>query len=145
MREAVKLRNAMGHASLVAGLATCPRLRVGAAIFSPDWQLLATGRNGMPRGEAHCEDVGCQLDGGHCLSIHAEENALLQGARTGVRLQGGTMFTTHCPCHRCAGLIINVGLAAVYYVDVYPSIHYALASMARLEAANIRVIRLENP
>lgn len=137
--------NAMGHAELEAKMATCGKLQVGVAIYSLDWQLLSTGRNGNPRGELHCLDDDCYQIGGHCQAIHAEENSLLQGARTGVRLQGGRMFTTHVPCYRCAGLIINVGLHSVIYRDVYPDERTETQTVDRLAAAGIWVARLELP
>lgn len=143
MSKVRHLKAAMAHAEVEAAMATCRKLQVGTAIYSKDWQLLATGRNGTPRGERHCLQGGCVEVAGHCLAIHSEENALLQGARTGVRLQGGRMFTTHSPCHRCAGLIINVGLHSVVYRDVYPDEASASRTSARLLAAGIGFHKLE--
>jgi dCMP deaminase len=35
-------------------------------------------------------------------------------------LQGGTIYTTHQPCHTCAKMIINAGLQRVVYAGHYP-------------------------
>ena len=59
--------------------------------------------------------------GGHCVrSLHAEQNAILQAALHGVSLEGGTIYTTHQPCHTCAKMIINAGLLRVVYAGQYP-------------------------
>ncbi len=59
--------------------------------------------------------------GGHCVrSLHAEQNAILQAALHGVSLEGGTVYTTHQPCHTCAKMIINAGLVRVVYAGHYP-------------------------
>ena len=54
---------------------------VGAVVVR-DRCILATGYNGSVRGLPHCEDIGCVMEDGHCVTtVHAEANAL-----TAVRL-----------------------------------------------------------
>ena len=48
----------MEIARLVATRSTCLRRQVGA-VFVRDKRILATGYNGVPRGLAHCLDIGC--------------------------------------------------------------------------------------
>ncbi len=104
----------------VSRRATCLRAQVGAIIVK-NKRILTTGYNGAPKGLPHCLDEGCDIVGGHCVrSLHAEQNAILQAALHGVSLEGGTVYTTHQPCHTCAKMIINAGLVRVVYAGLYP-------------------------
>src|SRR5215510_7751696 len=74
----------MNIAHQVATRATCDRKHVGAVIVR-DRTILSTGYNGSIRGMAHCDEVGHDIEGGHCVAtIHAEANAILQAAKNGV-------------------------------------------------------------
>ncbi|MCJ2166273.1 MULTISPECIES: deaminase [unclassified Pseudodesulfovibrio] len=56
-----------------------------------------------------------------CRALHAEENAILQGARLGgVGVKGATLFTTTFPCELCAKKIMQVGISAIIYCEPYP-------------------------
>jgi dCMP deaminase len=56
-----------------------------------------------------------------CLALHAEENAILQGARIGgMGLRGGKIYTTAQPCTLCSKKIHQVGLKEVIYTEPYP-------------------------
>lgn len=52
--------------------------------------------------------------------VHAEMEALLACARTGVSTKDGTLYTTTFPCHNCAKHIVAAGLKRVVYVEPYP-------------------------
>lgn len=111
----------MGIARQVATRATCPRKNVGAVLVR-DRTILATGYNGSVRGAAHCTDVGCAIDGGHCnRTVHAEANAIAQAARIGTAIDGATLYTTASPCHRCYMLAVNAGCTAIRYDKAYGS------------------------
>jgi dCMP deaminase len=104
----------------VSRRATCRRAQVGAIIVK-DKRILTTGYNGAPKGLPHCLDEDCEMVGGHCVrSLHAEQNAIIQAALHGISLEGGTIYTTHQPCHTCAKMIINAGLQRVVYAGHYP-------------------------
>ena len=123
--------------------ATCPRLACGAVIVSHDHQMLTAGYNGAPRGERHCTEVGCLMEGGHCVrAIHAETNAVLQAARTGVSVAGGVMYLTQRPCVRCAGLLIQSGVTELVYGTDYDSDGLTSVVLARLDDAGIVVRRI---
>jgi dCMP deaminase len=102
-------------AALMAERSTCMGTAVGAVITTPDHQILTSGYNGSPRGFPHCIELGCDPDpDGHCRrAVHAEINAVIQGAKLGVRLAGGVVYTTRLPCVRCCAAIIQAGLARV--------------------------------
>ena len=104
----------------VAQRSTCNRAQVGAVVVK-DKRILTTGYNGSPRGLPHCTEVGGLMVDGHCVrTIHAEQNALLQGALHGVALAGGTVYVTHQPCLNCAKMIINAGITRVVFTRAYP-------------------------
>jgi len=109
----------MRIASEVAQRSTCDRAQVGAVVVK-DKRILTTGYNGSPRGLPHCSEAGHLMVDGHCVrTIHAEQNALLQGALHGVALAGGTVYVTHQPCLNCAKMIINAGIVRVVFTRAY--------------------------
>lgn len=110
----------MQIARTVATRATCPRAMVGAVLVR-EHRILTTGYNGAPRGVAHCGDVGCALENGHCLrATHAEANAVVQGALHGIGLAGATAYCTHQPCVNCSKLLISAGVVKIIYENAYP-------------------------
>jgi dCMP deaminase len=109
----------MNIARQVATRSTCDRKHVGAVIVR-DRTILSTGYNGSIRGMPHCDDVGHDIEAGHCVAtIHAEANAILQAARNGVAIGGAELYTTASPCWPCFKLIANAGLKKVYYGEFY--------------------------
>lgn len=92
-----------------------PSTQVGAVVVNADRQVLATGYNGFPRGLVDDPALLADRDYKYRVVVHAEENALLQAARTGVTLHGASLYTSLAPCSKCARLIIQSGIRAVYY------------------------------
>ncbi len=114
----------------VAERSTCLRRRVGAVVIL-DKRILTTGYNGAPTGLGHCLDVGClreqqNVPSGErhelCRGLHAEQNAIIQAALSGVSIRGGTIYTTHFPCVLCAKMLINAGIRRVVFADGYPDL-----------------------
>jgi dCMP deaminase len=104
----------------VAKRSTCPRAAVGAVIVR-DKRILTTGYNGSPAGLPHCTEAGCLMVNGHCVrTLHAEQNAIIQGALHGVDVSHSTIYVTHQPCLICAKMIINAGIERVVYAGHYP-------------------------
>jgi dCMP deaminase len=109
----------MNMARQASTRSTCSRKHVGAVIVR-DRTILSTGYNGSVRGMPHCDDVGHEMEGGHCVgTIHAEANAIIQAARNGVNINGGEMYTTASPCWNCFKLIANAGIGKIYYGEFY--------------------------
>jgi cytidine deaminase len=52
--------------------------------------------------------------------VHAEMEAILSCARTGVSTVGASLYCTTFPCHNCAKHIIDAGIQRVVYVEPYP-------------------------
>lgn len=120
--------------------ATCPRLHNGAVIVSYDKQIVATGYNGAPRRLEHCDEVGCLIEGGHCVrAVHAEANAVLQSARRGISLTQSptTLYTLHRPCIRCAMLLVQAGITTICYKYEYESDGSRDQVMAFLKSASV--------
>lgn len=85
-----------------------------------DRTVLSTGYNGSIRGLPHCEDVGCVMEDGHCITtVHAEANAILQAAKNGVAVDDGELYTTASPCWNCFKLIANAGIKKIFYGEFY--------------------------
>lgn len=102
----------MDMAILVAQRSKDPSTKVGCVVVSEDKIVVATGYNGLPRG---VEDRSERMErpAKYLWTSHAEENAVAQSARVGVKLKGGTAFVTHHPCSRCARSLIQAGITAV--------------------------------
>ena len=119
---------------------TCLRGQVGCVAASPDGRVLASGYNGAPHGMAHCLDVGCLMEAGHCIrSLHAEMNLIITAGRFGVSLVGAIVYTTTRPCLRCTVALIQAGVKGVVYDQPYHTDDPALA-MELLSSAGITVI-----
>ncbi len=132
-------------ASEVARRSTCLRRQVGALLVL-DKRILATGYNGAPSGVAHCSEAGClrqeqNVPSGQrhelCRGLHGEQNAMLQAARYGIRIEGATLYTTHVPCSMCAKMAINCGIAKIVATADYPD------ELARslLDEAGVELVR----
>lgn len=102
---------------------------VGAVIVK-DKHVITTGYNGAPAGVESCVEKGECLrrklnipSGTHhelCFAVHAEQNAIIQAAKHGVSVVGGTLYCTHQPCTICGKMIINAGIKRVVYKEGYP-------------------------
>lgn len=109
----------MDIARVVSSRSTCDRKFVGAVIVR-DKTILSTGYNGSIRKLEHCDEVGHMMENGHCVAtIHAEANAILQAAKNGVCINGGTIYTSASPCWPCFKLIANAGLTRVCFGEFY--------------------------
>ncbi|MFC1616257.1 AAA family ATPase [Patescibacteria group bacterium] len=113
---------------------TCTKVEIGAVIIRED-QVVATGYCGAPRGTKSSQDHGFCLrkklgiPSGHryemCRSVHAEQNAIINAARSGASLLGGDMYIygkiqgdeevviDAFPCFICKKMLINCGLKRV--------------------------------
>ena len=99
--------------------ATCDRKHVGAVIVV-NKQMLAAGYNGSVQGMPHCDDIGHDMQDGHCVrTIHAEMNAMAQAARHGVAIEGATVYTTASPCWDCFRVLVNAGITRLVYAEPY--------------------------
>lgn len=52
--------------------------------------------------------------------VHAEMSAIIACARSGISLNGATLYCSTFPCHNCAKHIINAGIQRVVFIEPYP-------------------------
>lgn len=133
--------------NVVKKRSTCIRRQVGALIVM-DKRILSTGYNGAPIGLKHCEEVGCLRDklrvpSGQrhelCRALHAEQNAIVQAANSGISIKGATIYVTDQPCVLCAKMIINAGIKRVVFSGDYPD----ELSTEMLNEAGIELIKFD--
>ncbi|MBF0699383.1 deoxycytidylate deaminase [Streptococcus danieliae] len=112
------------QALLISNRSTCTRAQVGAVLVH-DHKVVSTGYNGSVSGTEHCIDQGCLVVDGHCVrTLHAEVNAILQGAERGIP-RDFTAYVTHFPCLHCSKQLLQVGCSRVVYIHDYRMDSYA--------------------
>lgn len=115
----------MEHARSTAKRSTCTRaLKYGGigAVLVVDGREVSQGYAGSMRGDDHCTTHGCTMNektGGCDRTVHAELNAVLNAAFHGVRIEGGTCFTTASPCWDCFKALVNAGVKRIVYAEEY--------------------------
>jgi len=149
----------MQMAYQISKLSYAKRRRVGCIIVK-DTQIISTGYNGTPYNfENDCEEVqvrdidnanhkkvleekGYDCEDGCCSKevtkrevLHAESNALAKISRSTLSSEGADMYVTMSPCFDCAKLIIQSGIARVFYSESYRD----MAGVELLEKAGITV------
>ena len=136
-----KFEHFLNRAMVAAEMSTCMRRRIGAIIVKYGVEV-SSGYVGSPRGTEHCIDTGnclrkeLGIPPGEryelCRSVHAEQNTIINAARTGMNIAGGVMYLhservkgqynerggetrkMYGPCMICTKMIINAGLVAVH-------------------------------
>ena len=152
----------LNRAKVVAERSTCLRRKIGAIIVSKDGVELSSGYSGAPRKTQHCLDIGnclrisLKIPSGQryelCRAVHAEQNAIINAARTGVSIVGGEMYISserikggysnneekdkiYGPCIICKKEIINAGLTVVNMrEESIGEVSYSLAEIKKLLA-----------
>lgn len=116
---------------LVAGWTSCirPGRAIGAVVVK-DKRVMTTGYNGAAAGTKTCREKGfclrerLNIPSGTrtevCYAIHAEQNAVVQAAKLGINIDGGTLYCTHQPCSICAKILVNAGIRRIVYEQGYP-------------------------
>lgn len=140
----------MKIADTVAERGTCDRGKSGAIVVI-DKRVVATGYVGSPPGQPHCDEAGHMMrevidEAGnksmHCIrTIHAEENAILQAAKYGISLRGGTIYCKMTPCFNCAKMIVSIGVVRVVAKKRY---HAEGPSVELFKNAGIELTILED-
>jgi len=106
-------------ALVVATRATCDRAHIGAVLVK-DKYIISSGYNGAPHGLGHCDELGHEMENGHCVrTTHAEQNAIIQAAVHGSSTEGATLYCTHSPCKICTKIILNAHIKRVVAAQLY--------------------------
>jgi dCMP deaminase len=148
------LRLALEHARMSKD----PSTKVGAVIVGPDGEVLSAGFNGFPRGIADTPERLGDRETKLRLIVHAEMNAVLAAARSGVRLRGCAIYVAATdpsgavwggpPCVRCTVEVMQAGIEEVvsWPMRTAPSRWHADLMAARdlLEEAGIRYREIED-
>lgn len=109
----------MGYNGPVAGMPACvepPPMweectdGLGGRYDTMGWEL-KQARDKLK--ESFCQGPGCTR------SCHAETNAIAFAARSGVAVEGCTMYCTMSPCINCAKVIVNSGIKELKYLEEY--------------------------
>jgi dCMP deaminase len=104
----------MTMASLIALRSKDDSTQVGAIAVSPDKRSVAVGYNGMVVGYPEDDALWTRpMKYNHV--IHAEENVIVNAARSGTSLDGWTLYVTLHPCFKCARLVAQCGIKSVIY------------------------------
>jgi dCMP deaminase len=125
-------------ARIVSLASKCWSRQIGAVLVK-DKAIISTGFNGPPRGMKPCTVVNEFGDGATftcprrklgyksgeglhiCPAAHAERNALIQAARTGISTKGTTLYC-YCGqvCKDCAIEIANSGVKELVFLANVP-------------------------
>lgn len=141
----------LGLLEAIGKRATCDRGRSGSVIVSSGNTILATGYVGAPPGQPHCDEVGHMLrtvidengnQSQHCVrTLHAEENAILQCAKDGIKIEGATIYCKMVPCYNCAMRIVRVGIKRVVAQKRY---HADELSLKLFKDAGVEIFVIDN-
>lgn len=117
----------IAQAAILSTRSTCTRLHVGAIIVQNN-RIIASGYNGSVSGTPHCTEVGDLIVDGHCVrAVHAEQNALMQAAQMGIRVDGSEVYVTDVPCVHCTKLLLQAGIKKINFMRNYRNDPFAMA------------------
>jgi len=108
----------------LAAFSKCVSLQV-ACLLVRDGRILSTGLNGTPTGWINCSEQFPQgntpehSEWSNAHEIHAELNAVIWAARTGIAIEGATAYVTHSPCVQCTKNLIAAGIKRIAYAEAY--------------------------
>lgn len=54
-----------------------------------------------------------------CRGVHAEQNAIIQAALFGTSIKDSILYSTTYPCAICTKMLINAGIAEIFYDGEY--------------------------
>ena len=101
-------------AFLIASRSTCNRLNVGCVLVK-DTRIISVGYNGFLPKLPHQSIV---RDNHEQATVHAEQNAVSDCAKRGIKLDGATAYITHYPCLNCFKILAASGIASInYHID----------------------------
>jgi dCMP deaminase len=91
-----------------------PATKVGAIFLAPDsFEILSMAYNGMPRGINETIPERWERPIKYMWISHAEENGILNAARSGTSLLNSIAIVSHFPCANCARMLIQAGIKTI--------------------------------
>lgn len=127
---------------------SCLRAKIGAVLVL-DGKIIAQGYNNMTGGINDCSEMGCirtklNIPSGErrevCRAICAEQLAISEAARNGIKIDGSIAYITTFPCHVCAKLLVSSGIKEIVYDRDYND----EMSKVFIEEAGVKVRKIEN-
>lgn len=101
-------------AAEIASMSKDPSTKVAAIAFDDKLNIIATGRNGFPRGVCDAPERYADREVKYKLISHAEQNLVAQAAYGGRSLGGTTVLLTSLfPCASCAKSLIQAGVVCI--------------------------------
>lgn len=91
------------------------RTKMGSVITSEEMEVLSVGFNTLPMGLDIEDDQYQFRPQKYRYFIHAEDYAINQMVRSGVRIEPFCLYTQCVPCCRCLNNAIQVGIKRVVY------------------------------
>lgn len=110
----------MRHVYLISTKSKDPNTKIGA-ILVRDGIIISEGFNGFPRGVKDYKKRYEDRELKYKYVVHAEENAIFNAARNGIKTTGSIMYTSGLPCNECAKSLIQAGVVKVIIHSNYPS------------------------
>lgn len=128
----------------------CVQLHVGAVLVK-DKRIISTGYNGTPKGFINCdeyfENKEFTRDEHHNFSemfeIHAELNAIIYAALSGIDISNCCIYITHQPCKNCLKMLCGAGIKKIYYRYAYDKAEVTDLTKLMLEQLNIELIHVK--
>jgi dCMP deaminase len=90
-----------------------PSTKVGCVLVK-NKRVVSTGYNGFPKNISDSFDRLMDREQKYEITVHAETNAVTTAALHGVSTDECVAYVTFSPCSRCASVLINAGITAVY-------------------------------
>lgn len=117
----IKLHKFFINCAITAATLSCAERKKVGAILTKDDRIISTGYNGQPSGFDNCCEI-INADGTlktKSTVIHAEMNAILFCAKTGISTNDTVLYITLSPCSNCVTSIIQAGIKEIFYLEKY--------------------------
>ncbi len=79
-------------------------------------RIISQGYNGFLAG---CPHKSIVINNHEQAVLHAEQNAIVDCAKRGVKCDGATAYITHYPCIICCRLLLGAGIKEIKYINDY--------------------------
>lgn len=93
----------------------CNRLHVGCILVINN-RIISQGYNGFLTG---CPHESIVVDNHEQGVLHAEQNAIVDCAKRGVKCDRAIAYITHYPCIICCRLLLAAGIIEIKYINDY--------------------------
>ena len=137
-------------AEILSQLSKCVSYKVGAVIVK-DGRIISSGVNGTPSKFVNCNKVFNEndfvRDSHHAFSekyeIHAELNAILNAAKTGISIEGADIYVNYQPCYNCLKNIAGSGIRRIFYRNFYDKFEEDEEFFMNLSKNGLQVINIQ--